>query len=98
MSRLTGKIALVTGAASGIGRESALLFAANGARVACVDLSDSDNAVTAADIRRAGGSAIALKADVSVASDMEGVVAATVEEFGALHVAFNNAGIMHSED
>ncbi len=98
MTRLAGKVALVTGAASGIGRESALLFAANGARVVCVDLTGDDNATTAADITGAGGTAVALTADVSLAADMESVVSTTVEEFGALHVAFNNAGIMHPED
>ena len=98
MTRLAGKVALVTGAASGIGRESALLFAANGARVVCVDLTGDDNATTAADSTGAGGTAVALTADVSLAADMERVVSTTVEEFGALHVAFNNAGIMHPED
>ncbi|MAG04054.1 MAG: short-chain dehydrogenase [Acidimicrobiaceae bacterium] len=98
MTGLAGKTALVTGAASGIGRASALLFAANGASVVCVDLSGDDNATTAADITRAGGSAVALKADVSLAADMSGVVDATLDEFGALHVAFNNAGIMHPAD
>ncbi|MBS1264915.1 MAG: 2,5-dichloro-2,5-cyclohexadiene-1,4-diol dehydrogenase [Acidimicrobiaceae bacterium] len=98
MTGLAGKTALVTGAASGIGRASALLFGANGASVVCVDLSGDDNAATAADITRAGGSAVALKADVSLAADMSGVVDATLHEFGALHVAFNNAGIMHPAD
>ncbi len=96
--RLAGKVALVTGAASGIGRESAVLFAAEGARVACVDVAGDANGATARAIVDAGGEAIALTADVSVAADSERMVAETVGHFGALHVAFNNAGIMHSDD
>jgi NAD(P)-dependent dehydrogenase (short-subunit alcohol dehydrogenase family) len=96
--RLEGKIALVTGAASGIGRETALLFAANGAKVACADLVEEDNAATAATIVAHGGAAIAVTADVAVAAEVEAMVAATVDAFGGLHVAFNNAGIMHPED
>ena len=96
--RLEGKVALVTGAASGIGRETALLFAANGAKVACADLVEEDNAATAAAIVAAGGQAIAVTADVAVAAEVEAMVAATVDAFGGLHVAFNNAGIMHPED
>ena len=98
MTRLEGKVALVTGAASGIGHESAILFAANGAKVACVDTVKERNVATAAAITSAGGSAISLVADVSKAGDMDRVVATTVEEYGALHVAFNNAGIMHPDD
>jgi NAD(P)-dependent dehydrogenase (short-subunit alcohol dehydrogenase family) len=96
--RLDGKVALVTGAASGIGRETALLFAANGAKVACADLVEEDNAATAAAIKAGGGQAIVITTDVAVAAEVEAVVAATVEAFGGLHVAFNNAGIMHPED
>ena len=96
--KLTDKVALVTGAASGIGRESALLFAQNGARVVCVDLSAALNAATATQISEAGGTAFAVAADGSDADDMERVVAETVQKFGRLDVAFNNAGIMHSDD
>lgn len=98
MSRLEGKVALITGAASGIGRESAILFAANGAKVACVDLTEDANATTAAGIEAAGGEAIAISADVSSSTDTAAMVEATVSRFGALHIAFNNAGIMHSDD
>ena len=96
--RLAGKVALITGTASGIGREAALLFAANGAKVACVDVNEAASTVTVADVAAAGGEAIAITADVSRAADCAAMVAATVSQFGALHVAFNNAGIMHSDD
>lgn len=98
MTRLEGKVALITGAASGIGRESALLFAAEGAKVACVDLTEEANVATAAAIEASGGEALAITADVSSPSDVAEMVEATVSRFGSLHVAFNNAGIMHSED
>jgi len=96
--RLAGKVALITGTASGIGREAALLFAAHGAKVACVDVTEDGNAATVAAVVEAGGEAIAITADVSRAADCAAMVEATVDGFGALHVAFNNAGIMHSED
>ena len=96
--RLAGKSALITGAAGGIGRESALLFAAEGAQVTCVDL-DLDRVEAVADeVRAAGGEAVATRADVSSAADCEAMVATAEEAFGALHVLFNNAGIMHADD
>ncbi len=96
--RLTGKVALITGAASGIGRESARLFALEGAAVAVVDLNDTDGRETVTAVQKADGRAIYLHADVSQASDCEAMIAATEKEFGALHVLFNNAGIMDPED
>lgn len=98
MQRLAGKVALITGAASGIGRETAQLFAAHGAKVLCVDLAEEANAATAAAIDDGGGEALAIAGDVSNAADAAAMVEAAVSRFGALHVAFNNAGIMHSED
>ncbi len=96
--RLENKTALITGAASGIGRESALLFASEGASVAVVDLDGAGAEAVAAEIVAAGGQAIGIAADVSSAADSEAMVAATVERFGGLHVLFNNAGIMHAAD
>jgi NAD(P)-dependent dehydrogenase (short-subunit alcohol dehydrogenase family) len=96
--RLKGKVALITGAASGIGLESARRFAAEGAAVVAVDL-DGDGAVrTAAELEDAGGRAVAVAADVSKAADAERMVAAAEDAFGGLHVAFNNAGIMLGDD
>ena len=96
--RLQGKAALVTGGAQGIGRESALLCAVEGARVAVVDLNLDGAATVAGEITAAGGEAIAIGADVSVDADVAAMVAGTEEAFGALHVLFNNAGIMHHDD
>lgn len=96
--RLDGKTALVTGAGSGIGRESAQLFAREGARVVVADRDRAAGAATAAEIERAGGRARAIALDVGVATDVEAAVAAAEREFGALHVLFNNAGIFPDAD
>lgn len=92
--RLAGKSAIVTGGAGGIGRATSLAFAAEGARVAVVDLQQEAAEAVAAEIRAAGGEAIAFGADVSAETDVERVVAATVEAFGGIDVSFNNAGII----
>ena len=98
MPDLKDKAALITGAASGIGRESAILFAREGAKVLCVDVQLEGAEHTARDITKAGGVAAACRADVAVAGDCEAMVAAAEQQFGRLHVLFNNAGIMHSDD
>lgn len=90
---LDGKVALVTGGASGIGRASCLALAEAGASVVVADLHlPAAEEVTAA-IEAQGGQALAVAADVSVASQCEGMVAAAVDRFGALHVVHANAGI-----
>jgi NAD(P)-dependent dehydrogenase (short-subunit alcohol dehydrogenase family) len=89
---LQGKTALVTGAASGIGRASALLFAAEGAAVVALDRAPQVEATVAA-IRSAGGRAIALVKDSSAELDIAGAVAAAVAEYGSLDVCYANAGI-----
>jgi NAD(P)-dependent dehydrogenase (short-subunit alcohol dehydrogenase family) len=96
--RLEGKVALITGAASGIGRQTALLLASEGARIAGVDVTSEANEETAAMVREAGGDIIALQADISNADDCERMVASTEEHFGKLDVLFNNAGVMLSDD
>lgn len=96
--RLKGKTALITGAANGIGRESALLFAAEGASVVAVDLQEEAGQAVAAEIEAAGGTASFVRADVSSDADSAAMIAAAEERYGALHVLFNNAGIMDSAD
>jgi NAD(P)-dependent dehydrogenase (short-subunit alcohol dehydrogenase family) len=96
--RLENKVALITGAAGGIGRETALLFSLEGAAIVAVDL-DRDAAVAVAnEVNGLGGRAIAVGADVSRSGDCEEMVQAAESEFGRLDVLFNNAGIMHSAD
>ena len=96
--RLSDKVALITGAASGIGRESAVLFAAEGAAIVAVDIEDKGGSETVEAISGTGGRAIYVHADVAKASDAERMVAAAEEKFGKLNVLFNNAGIMHAKD
>jgi NAD(P)-dependent dehydrogenase (short-subunit alcohol dehydrogenase family) len=98
VSALQGKVALITGAAGGIGGETADLFTAEGASVVAVDR-DLDGLEAVVDrITAKGGTAIAVEADVSVDSDVAAMVAATEDHFGRLDVMFNNAGIMHPAD
>ena len=92
MKRLEGKSAIVTGAASGIGRASAILFAQHGARVVAVDRAPEVQA-TADVIRQAGGQAIALVRDAAQEADVAEAVQTAVREHGALDVCFANAGI-----
>lgn len=98
MPRLDAKVALITGAGSGIGRESSTLFAAEGASVVAVDINEDAAKETVTLIEKAGGKAIAFRADVTSAGDSEAMIAAAEKAFGQLDVLFNNAGIMHSAD
>ena len=92
---LRGKVTIVTGAASGIGREAACRLAAEGAKVLCVDIDDKGALATVDDITEAGGEADAQGADVASASDVEELVAAAVARFGPLDVMVNIAGVEH---
>jgi len=92
MKRLEGKSALITGAASGIGRATATLFAQHGASVVCVDRADSVEA-TADTIRKAGGRALALVKDVSSETDVAAAIEAAVKQHGGLDVCYANAGV-----
>ncbi len=91
--QLDGRTALVTGAASGIGRAVALAYAQAGARVVVSDISEDGGRETVSQIASAGGAAVFVRADTSSPQDNERLVARAVEHFGALHVACNNAGI-----
>ena len=94
--RLDGKVALVTGAASGIGRASALAFAREGASVVVADLNVEGGQETVRLIRAAGGQAIFAQADVSAAPEVEALIDKTVQTYGRLDCAHNNAGILGS--
>ena len=96
--RLEGKVALITGAASGIGRETALLFAKEGAAVVAVDVNDEEGASTVDEVKANGAAATYVHADVSRANDCQNMVHVAEETYGRLDVLFNNAGIMHSAD
>jgi NAD(P)-dependent dehydrogenase (short-subunit alcohol dehydrogenase family) len=98
VGRLAGKTALVTGGGGGIGRESALRFAREGARVVVVDANPGAGNETVAQVTRAGGTAAFVAADVTVSADVAAMIRAAEERFGALHVLFNNAGIFPDED
>jgi NAD(P)-dependent dehydrogenase (short-subunit alcohol dehydrogenase family) len=90
---LLGKVALVTGGGSGIGRAASLAFAEAGAAVMVVDIDSDGGAETVAQIRHRGARADFIEADVAIDKQVEAMVAATVERFGRLDCAFNNAGI-----
>lgn len=95
MGRLDGKVALITGAAGGMGREAARLFASEGARVVLTDVAEDAGRAAATEI---GDAARFLPADVSKAADAEAMVRFAVETFGGLHVLYNNAGVILPDD
>jgi len=94
MDSLTGKRALITGGASGIGKATALLFAREGAAVAVVDLDVEGGRRVVSDVQREGGRAIFVRADVTQSGDCQNAVQRTVSALGGLEILFNNAGII----
>ena len=98
MARLDGKVALITGAASGMGKIAAELFAGEGARVVLADVTDEAGRAAADEIGSAGGQATFVHTDVSKPQEIEAAVRSTVERFGALNVLYNNAGIFPADD
>ena len=95
--RFAERAAFVTGAGSGIGRETALLLAREGARVACSDVNEQGLSATVEQIEKAGGVALALRCDVSDSQAIAAAVARAAEELGGLHVLCNVAGVLHLE-
>lgn len=96
--RLQNKVALITGAGSGIGLQTALLFAQEGAKVVVVDINDAAGNKAVQMLKDLGGEAAYVRADVSKAADCEAMVAFAESTFGKLNVLFNNAGISHADD
>ena len=98
MGRLAGKVAIVTGGGSGIGRESALLFAREGARVAVAEVNEAAGRKVVGEIESAGGEALFIRSDVSVARDAEAMVDSAEKTWERVDVLFNNAGIFPAAD
>ena len=98
MGRLDGKVALITGAASGIGKDAAALFAWEGACVVIADVADESGEASAKEIREAGGQAEYVHADVSSPDDVQAAIRTALDRFGGLHVLYNNAGVMLADD
>ena len=93
MKQLENKVAIVTGGGSGIGRTVALSYANEGAKVVVSDIDENGGETTVEMIRKNSGEAVFVRADTSSPSDNESLVKSTVEKYGALHIACNNAGI-----
>ncbi|WP_269500163.1 SDR family NAD(P)-dependent oxidoreductase [Castellaniella sp. S9] len=98
MNRLEGKVALITGGGAGIGRESALLFAREGATVVIAERDTEAGQETVSQIRGAGGEALFIQTDVTEATEVERAVAAAVERYGRFDVIYNNAGGSSARD
>jgi NAD(P)-dependent dehydrogenase (short-subunit alcohol dehydrogenase family) len=92
--RLDGKVAIVTGVASGIGKAAATIFAREGAKLVAADVSADDGEAVVRQVKEAGGEALFVRCDIAKAADTEALVAAAVKAYGRLDCAFNNAGII----
>jgi NAD(P)-dependent dehydrogenase (short-subunit alcohol dehydrogenase family) len=93
MKLLENKVAIITGAGSGIGKSAAALFAKEGAKVVVSDIDEKNGQSAVEEIKKAGGVALFIKADSSKPEDNEALVKQTIQQFGALDIAVNNAGI-----
>jgi len=98
MTRLAGKVALITGAGNGMGRAAALLFASEGARIVVADAMEDGGNATVEAVRTAGGDAAFVKVDVSDEAQVQAMVAFATGTYDALHVLYNNAGIFPADD
>jgi NAD(P)-dependent dehydrogenase (short-subunit alcohol dehydrogenase family) len=96
--RLKNKVALITGGGNGIGRATCLLFAQEGAKVVVVDLDKKAGRATVNEIKKNGGTAAFFRANIAKAKHCQRMIEFTENEYGALHILFNNAGIMHKDD
>jgi NAD(P)-dependent dehydrogenase (short-subunit alcohol dehydrogenase family) len=92
--RLKGKVVLITGSGMGMGREASLLFAEEGARIVVADIDAKAAQQTVALVEKAGGQAVAVAGDVALEADVQRMVEEGVRRFGALHVLYNNAGVL----
>src|SRR6059036_3495861 len=91
---LRGKVAFITGAGAGMGREAAVLFAEEGARVVVADIDGAAAAETVKKVETVGGQGLAVTGDVAVEADVQRMIADGVKGFGGLHVLYNNAGVL----
>jgi len=96
--RLDGKVALITGAGNGMGREASVLFAREGARVVVADFAEYGGTATVEAVRAAGGQAAFVKVDVAQDTQVKAMVDFAMSTFGGLHVLYNNAGIFPADD
>jgi len=95
---LAGKVAVITGGASGIGRESSLLFAKEGASIVVADMNEKEGHATVKLIKESGGNAIFIKTNVSKDTDCQNMIKLAEKEYGKVNILFNNAGVMLNED
>ena len=98
MGRLSGKVALITGAGGGIGRATTLLFSSHGAQVVAVDIDKVNGLKTVQMAEEQGGDTLFVEANIALATDCENMIRRTTEHYGKLDILFNNAGIMHPDD